>query len=46
MREVLVPSCSLLSHRLKYPDSGLELPVYIGLDFYETPGLFGTANFH
>ena len=46
MREVLFPSCSLPSHRPKYPDSGLELPVYIGPDFYWTPGLFGTANFH
>ena len=32
MREVLFPSCSLQSHRPKYPDSGLELPVYIGPD--------------
>ena len=46
MREVLVPSCLLRSHRPKYPDSGLELPVYIGPDFYWTPGLFGTANYH
>ena len=29
-----------------YPAAGLDWPVYIGLDFYWTPGLFGTANFH
>ena len=46
MREVLLPSCSLLSCRPKYPAAGLERPVYIGLEIHWTPGLSGTANFH
>ena len=46
MREVLYPSCSPQKSRPKYPDLGLELSVYIGPDFYWTPGLFGKANFH
>ena len=28
------------------PAAGLERPVYIGLEFHWTPGLFGTANSH
>ena len=46
VREVLFLSFSLEGCWSKYPDSGLELPVYIGLKIYWTPGLFGTANFH
>ena len=43
VREVLFLSFSLEGCWSKYPDSGLELPVYIGLEIYWTPGLFGTA---
>ena len=43
---VLFLSFSLEGCWSKYPAAGLERPVYIGLEIYWTPGLFGTANFH
>ena len=44
VRRCLSLSSSLLRLQLEYPADGLERPVYIGLDFYWTPGLFGMAN--
>ena len=45
MMEVLFPSCSPQESRPKYPDLGLELSVYIGPDFYGTPGLIWNGEF-
>ena len=46
VREVLFLSFSLKGCWSKYPAAGLEQPVYIGLEIYWNPGLFGTANSH
>ena len=46
VRRCLSLSSSLLRFQLEYPADGLERPVYIGLEFYWTPGLSGTANSH
>ena len=50
MREVLYPSCMPQERRPKCRAEGLDRPVYIGLGvglgIHQTPGLFGTTNYH
>ena len=50
MREVLYPSYTPQERRPKCRAEGLDRPVYIGLGvglrIHQTPGQFGTANYH